>query len=540
MYPKADKMQAFLNQHNELHPAAPLTKCQLNHWEKKFNQDGINGLVDRRGGYNKGQSSIPKEVWDVFLNLWAKQSNPSANQCYRMVQQFFPTISLPHISAFNRELAKLDKPFKTLYREGEKAYDDKCMPYIPIDYSNMYSNQQWVADHHVLDVLVVSKDENGKEFVCRPWLSGWIDRKSRYVVGYVINTCSPNSNIVLNSFADACQNAGIPDEVLLDNGKDYKVYDLFNTDFNMSVANQMNIKVTNAIPYNAKAKPIERLFGTLESEYCKHLASYVGSDTKRRAKELKKKNEKLTKEVMPYDAFVEFISNMITDYNNSPHSGLDDKTPLEIYRASFTKTPRCVQDSDVLNLFLQRTSKPVTVGRNGIRIGKLKANFDDTNLFPYQGQKVFARYNTNNKDEDVSKVYVYTLEDEFICIANRVQASVLGSENASEVIKMNNKSRKERKNQTKAQLSKVEVPKIEEYVSKTASEADEFNIKDVMPAAILAPVKHKHAKAIKEEEARQAERALPEEKKVVNGRSSRDIDRAERNFYVNSINFGGR
>lgn len=61
MYPRTDKLRAFLAQYNEQHPDKPLTKRQLNHWEKLYKRDGVAGLVDRRGGYNKGQSSIQKD-----------------------------------------------------------------------------------------------------------------------------------------------------------------------------------------------------------------------------------------------------------------------------------------------------------------------------------------------------------------------------------------------------------------------------------------------------------------------------------------------
>jgi len=181
------------------------------------------------------------------------------------------------------------------------------MLYIQIDYSKMCSNQQWVGDHHILDVLVV--DEKGDVF--RPWLSGFTDRKSRYIVGYVINKAAPNLDIVLDSFAKACYKNEIPEEILLDNGKDYKVYDLFNSEFAMSVSNEMGIKVTNALPYNAKAKPIERIFGTLEG-YCKHLHSYIGNDPKKRPEHMNKINSKLKEQCIPYSEFAVFVENMIT------------------------------------------------------------------------------------------------------------------------------------------------------------------------------------------------------------------------------------
>ena len=298
-----------------------MTERQLNHWERKYDREGFDGLIDRREGANKGQSAIPVDIWNVFLKLWLIENCTKVQNCYEMTRDYFKGRELPYISAFKRRLENVPEAVKTRYREGENAAEDKCLPYIPTDYSGMHSNQEWIADHYVFDVLVV--DETGEVF--RPWLSGWEDRASRRVVGYVINKASPNADIVLDSFARACYQCGIPDNVLLDNGKDYKVYDLLNQDYALFLCNALHIKVTHALPYNARAKPIERLFRTLEEKYCAHLPSYIGNDPKKRAEHMNKPNAKLVDQAIPYQEFIDFVANMIVAYNNTPHSSLDGK-----------------------------------------------------------------------------------------------------------------------------------------------------------------------------------------------------------------------
>lgn len=521
-YPKQDKLTAFLEEYNKNNPDRQITARQLVYWQKKYNTEGMNGLVDRKGGQNKGKSSIPEEVWNTFFELWANTRQPSAAQCYKMVVNMYPELKLPSISTFRKRLQKLDLPSRTYYREGEKAFDDKCMPYISIDYSKIHSNQQWVADHHVFDVLVV--DENGEVF--RPWLSGWIDRKSRCIVGYVVNKVNPNSDIVLESFAEACKKSGIPEGVLLDNGKDYKVYDLFNRDFEKSIINQMGIKVTFATPYNAKAKPIERVFGTLEGSYCKLLPSYIGSDTKKRPKELKKKNVKLKQEVMQYEEFKTFVDNMIKDYNNKPHSGLDNESPLQVYKNSFVIPPRVLKNDDILNLFMQRTTKTITVGRRGVRVPTLKHYYDNSKLFEFQGQKVYVRYDPKN----VSRVYVYTLDDKFICVATCEELVELGSEATSQAIKELNKKKKERRNIVKSKKTGVKAPTIQQYLSERSKENEDFNINEANSVTMLTPEKMKQAKEI-DEELKELENKISEEKPL--------NDRMARKALGNLIKVGG-
>lgn len=126
-YPKADKRTAFLRQYNEQHPDKPITKRQLNHWETLFNREGVAGLVDRRGGYNRGQSSIAEDVKQVFLAYWMQEKGnrrngggPSIASCYRLTQLNFPEQQLPSVSAFQRFVDSIPYPAKVLAREGDR------------------------------------------------------------------------------------------------------------------------------------------------------------------------------------------------------------------------------------------------------------------------------------------------------------------------------------------------------------------------------------------------------------------------------------
>ena len=57
-----------------------------------------------------------------------------------------------------------------------------------------------------------------------------------------------------------------------------------------SLAANLQIAVTYAIPYNAKAKPIERVFNTFEEQLGKKYPSYAGSNAKKRPEDLKDLN----------------------------------------------------------------------------------------------------------------------------------------------------------------------------------------------------------------------------------------------------------
>lgn len=526
IYPKADKLQAFLQWYNEQHPDETLTKRQLNHWETLYKRDGVTGLADKRGGWNKSQSSIPEDERNVFLAYWlqekgTKKGGPSISSCYRLTQQVFPDRQLASLSSFKRLAENIPLPTKILAREGKKAFDDKCMPYISFDYRSISTNQQWVADNHVFDVLV--KFPSGR--VGRPWIVGWMDRRSRYIVGYLMIETDPNADAVLDAFARSVSAFGIPESVLLDNGKDYTVHDLFNRSFAMSLANEMTISVTNAIKYNAKAKPIERFFRTLEYSYCIHLPSYIGADPKRRPEKMKAISEKLKDVAMPYDEFSTFIENVMGSYNNTVHSGsaMDGLTPKEAFEKNIS-VPIRVADPILLSMYFKRTTKLLKVGRNGIRVPSLEQYYDDDKLFPYQGKKVFARYNT----DDVRQIFVYKEEGDFICMATSTALGTLDKELTAQNMRQLNSKKKQRRKLAKELIPDISVPSIQQLAIESSMSFQKPDLKLLPTMQMVNSTQHKKAQIIKKAE----QQNLEERRGKANVKDQRDEDEAYYKFLI--------
>ena len=519
-YSKADKMRAFLNQYNEQNQDNPLTKRQLNHWESLYDQDGVAGLVDRRGGYNKGQSSIPEDVRKVFLAYWMQEKGnrrgggPSIASCYRLTQFSFPNQELPSIAAFQRMTQSIPYPAKVLGREGKKAYADKCEPFIPFDYRSICTNQVWCADNHVFDLWV--KDG---ERVFKPHIIGWMDKRSRYIVGYLLTDYDPNSYAILDAFARSVYACGIPDKVHLDNGKDYTVHDLFNRDFALSLANEMSIQVSNAIPYNAKSKLIERFFNTLEYSYCIHLPSYFGSDPQRRPDKLKKSCDELKDEAIPYNEFKVFIENVIATYNNRVHEGdaMDGKTPFQAFK-DFIVKPIRVAEPTLLSMYFKRTSRILTVGRNGIRVPELKHYYNSEDLFEYQRKKIYARYNT----DDVRQVYCFTEDGEFICKAENIDLGTLDQELTAQNMRKINAKKKQLRKQAKAYIPDISIPSTQRIAMENGFSFDKPDLKVLPTTPIVNSSHHKKAKAIRIAD----QKDKPNGNELLNGDALRKRDEA--------------
>lgn len=492
------RMNQFIETFNRENPAAAVTRTQVNRWEHSYDEQGIRGLYDGRGSHNRGNTSIPPEAWDTFYSEWFHNPRSSLQQCYEMTcqkhKEQFP--QMPSIQSFRRQMEKIPQGVKILRNKGKKGFDDNCMPHIDVEYEALASNEQWVADHHVFDVLV--KDERGRIF--RPWLSAWLDRRSRYIVGYEINSCTPNSDIVLSSFAKACIKCGIPETVLLDNGKDFKAYDLFNNSNAVSVAHQMGIRVTNAIVKNAKAKPIERYFRTIEEKYFAMLPCYIAGKPHLRPEKMSMTNRKLKLKglCIPYIEFLETAELVIQEMNNRPHRGrgMSGCAPYEVYTQNFVRPARMVKDDDVLHLLLQRTSRPLKVGRNGIRLKASGYDYSNSLLFDLIGKEVYARYNS----DDLSKVFIYDLQDRFICTARCNELAQLGTQASMQLIREYNHRKKEIRERLKELIPAPPDYTITDYLNDRKAEYKEYDVKHDLAAVPAITSRHKDKKQILEAE----------------------------------------
>lgn len=168
-------------------------------------------------------------------------------------------------------------------REGEKAFKDRCMPYVGRLYDLLNANDLWVADNHTLDVQSI----NGDGKMHRLHYTTFLDMKSGAVVGGNItdNPCAASTILALRN---GILKFGIPKAVLFDNGSEFLTYDVGgrghrtrknSPDTPPTILQYLGIEMHNALVRNAKAKPIERFYGTLKNQFsreftgfCAHLA----------------------------------------------------------------------------------------------------------------------------------------------------------------------------------------------------------------------------------------------------------------------------
>ncbi len=418
-----DIMDIFVKHWNREHDFHISCK-NLYDWMQKLKKG--KSLVDGRGGYNRGQSKIPDKYKEEFNSLYLQQSKPSLQSCYDEIR-IKATVngdSLPGIRAFRNHVNNLDTALVKRLREGKKAFDDTCLPYIERNYSLLSPNDYWVSDHHLWDVFVRIPDGKGGWKLERPWGSYWMDMRTRKMMSSIIRVESPNSDVVLCSFGLGVKQFGIPKGVRLDNGKDYKARDMFypeghylkdeDTDrIYRSLASNMQIDVTYAIPYNAKAKPIERVFNTFEEQLGKKYPSYAGSNAKKRPEDMKELD---IMDVITLEDFIRQHDSYVYEfYNNRAHSGdsMDGKSPNRLY-ADIEFSVRKASN-EVLYFSLMRVKGTRVVQRNGITFNGV--HFYNDNCINYIKQKVVAKYDPTKPEI----LYIFDTNENFLFIATEIK-----------------------------------------------------------------------------------------------------------------------
>lgn len=488
-----------------------ITTRTLQRKVKLYKENGLIALADlRKQSSKKGETKIPDQVWSLFLQWWLDEAQPAVSTIYRNVLNYYKLNNvdildkIPTEQTFYRQVKKLPRPVLVYFREGEKALDDKCMPYLRKVYENISSNEVWQSDYHTLD-LFVKDDVTGKVF--RPHVAAWIDVKSRKILSVVLCENS-NSDGVILSFRKAAEKCGLPEYVYLDNGKEYLVHDFGGrgrrktdekAEYGSTILDRCGVKMYNAKVKNGKTKVIERIFLDVKNDFSKLISTYCGGKPEERPERMKSltknlKNVPLLSEVKrTFELYCEGI------YNEHISTGefMNKKTPNQVYEENLLKKRTATKEQ--LNLLLLRSERLQQVDRNGVyvRYGEVKAFYYSQVLAEnYQKQKVFVRYNP----EDMSEVRVYDEKERFITTAALSKNGGFDFEGDTdkEAIKELNHRKKAQKqaiNRFVENLKEeIEAPNITEIVELAALKAIEEN-KHTYDAKVIEPCEFKQYQA---------------------------------------------
>lgn len=425
---KGNDLKQFIEEWNESNE--PTSYSSVIKMRRRYFRYGLSGLLSRHGQHLRG-SSVHDDYFEYFKNLYLIEGAPSLRTCWDLtlgyaIREFnVDKETFPSFMAFKRRLDKeIPKQGIYLARYGQSAWNRKYGGYIDRDYSNITCNEVWVSDHAQIDVACF--DSDGK--VVFPWVTVWRDYKSGKWLGWVLQTKNPNSDFIFQSFYYAAQKFGLPKDVIIDNGKDYRSKDFaggrsnFKVDISKgqtsAMLKELNVKVHFALPYNAQTKPVERDFLKIKELLSKHCVGYRGGNVVERPEKLA--NEIKAGKIMQFEDFKKIFDDFILNVlNKKPSNGknLNGICPDELFYNEYTE--KITPSRDALKLFCMRTSRIFTIGQNGIQDRQLGITYWADWMITRTGLKVYLRRDV----QDYKEAWAFKADnDEFVGTVKAVKA----------------------------------------------------------------------------------------------------------------------
>ncbi len=396
---------------------------------KSIKQNDLDGLIDKRGKWKKGKSDIQPEVWDAFLYFYLQEAQHPMMKCYEymklLLREDHPDLvaDIPSYTTFTRRVkSDIPEAVEVLGREGQKAFRDRCAPYIRRTYESMASNEWWIADNHTFDVI--TQGDNGQRH--RLHLTAFFDARSGIFTGCHV-TENPCSQATLIALRKGILKYGIPENIYVDNGREFLTFDIGGLGHRKKkpkdgqerfepppVFERLGIKMTNAIVRNAKAKIIERRFRDVKDHLSRLFDTYTGGNVLEKPERLK---GVLKNGEIPLDGtFTQAVEELLDWYfNQQPYGGegvADRGKPRQQVYNENLHTKR-VAGAEDLSLMLMRSARPQKVTRRGVHLdiaGQRLDYWNDDMLMSLLGKQVYFRYDP----DDLSEVRVYDLEDRYI------------------------------------------------------------------------------------------------------------------------------
>ena len=428
-------------------------------WQKEIkNNNNFENLIPKYDyGEKEHSAKLTQNELIVFKSLLLSPNKVNIGKATRLTKHILSKRGLASPSS-----AQTFRRFANNYRnkhydewifarEGQKALRDKVQPYITRDISKLEVGDVLVADGHRLAVQCINP-YTGKP--CRPTLIGYLDWKSTALVGYEI-MLEENTQAITSALRNSIINLGkIPKICYQDNGKAFKSK-FFKGNLQecgiQGLFDKLGIIPVFAQPYNARAKVIERFFRELQDGFERLMPSFVGANIMDKPAYLNR-NEDFHKKV--HNNFIPTIEqlSMMLDYYMDYHRSLEcpnvkGKTIGEVFESGKGSGIDLEKLDDLM------MSKEIrTINRDGIRF--LNADYYNDCLYGVK-ERVQIKYSLL----DLTKIKVYTLNNEFICYANRVMpihpmATYLGDVKDKEELKQKLKQQKSLEKQTVKKVQK--------------------------------------------------------------------------------------
>jgi putative transposase len=383
--------------------------------------DWLPALAPRYVGGQR-QADCSPEAWDHFVADYLRNSEPSAESCYRRLERAARERgwTVPSLKTLMRRVEReVPQNVVILKRKGEHALT-RFYPAQQRDHSVFQALEAVTADGHRFDVFV----DFGDGRIGRPILLAFQDIYSGKLLSWRL-AVEPTAELVRLTLVDLVTDWGVPRAAWLDNDRifaskwitggtsnryRFKVRD---TDPD-GVLTTLGIQVHWATPYWGQAKPIERAFRDLCDDVSKHPVcegAYTGNSPVN-------KPANYGSTAVSFAEFEVLVAQQIEAHNARPGrrslvcGGVKsfDQVFLESWSAA---CPRRITTEQRRMMLL--AAEGVTADRqNGGRIEIFGNRYWAEPLLRFAGKRLVVRFDPNHLDQPL---HVYTLDGRYICDA---------------------------------------------------------------------------------------------------------------------------
>ena len=428
------------------------------------------------------------EISALIENLWATNAHhenlQSVVMLYEDLCRELEAKGSEYIPSYNtvrnycNKLKSNNSDVAALLKGGVSEFKHKAMHKGRRDTKKLLVMEFVQADAHTFDCWVKHTRENGTITAIRPYLVGFIDTRSRALVGWGI-CVQPNSEVIEQVLLHMIYPKkdskiyGVPRVMLLDNGKDFTAETLTGRsrkerfDINGEIKGfykSIGIEYDKrALPYQPWTKgQIERLFGTICERFSKRFPSYTGTLTGSRtdAKVKKDIDGMLKRNELPdIEAFSAMFETWLEDeYHHRKNEGLKQSgeehlTPYDVFMNE-EKYYRAAPPLDYAISMLGKKEERVV--RNwGISINNTE--YFSEELMRYIDEKIIVRYTRYNSEYVVCK----TTDGEKICTAYQTERlNPLAEEGDSGLVE-HIKTQKRQLKRARADIENLRMPYLE-------------------------------------------------------------------------------
>ncbi len=421
-----------------------ISKASLYSWNSMIaGRERFDWLPSLLGKWKGGQRKVEfsPEAWEIFKGDYLRLEQPAAAACYERLERIAEKkgLIIPSLKMILKMVSKLPPEVVVLARKGKEALD-RLYPSQIRDKSGLHALQCVNADCFKIDNLI----PGNKRLYC----ASFQDVYSGKLLSYRVDK-TENREVVRLAFADMVEQYGIPEHIYFDNGRAFASKWLTGGVENRcrfkikpedprGIMVSLGCKIHWTTPYHGQSKPVERAFRDLAEYICKHPAlagSYTGKDPVSKPENYG--SEPVDPDVLMKVFQKEFIAHNARPERRSPVC--DGRSKDETFFESYEKSViRKATESQKGMLLLAAEGARVSNGGGMITIAKNV--YQNDALIRYGSQNVIARIDPQNYHRGI---FVYTLENQFICAAECRHAVGFMDENqAKEVARARARRRK--------------------------------------------------------------------------------------------------